>query len=356
MSPQKWFLSLDNPSTRCKSLRKFVLIPMVLPYDYTDLPAIVLVDIFSFLKPRDLFAASSTCKSWRQIFYHPKLWSSTPYRCLRLTLLDRHQDIHSCRYLITNFLSLTRSIEIRFDPTNINIIKDLLQILDTLVCTNRQLKILRLRPISTRCGLAENEQPLVPLCDKWVRRSIVTNRCSLFVRIFHLLKQIIESNQAIEILSFGCWFESLFRVEELIQILAQRQAHSIKQLHLASIKNSETHTFAGQSRSIFEGTFKHLFFGRYSSRQSIVSSIYFSTHSKYRFNISDQWFAAMLCSTTNTFTQVVSWSTAGPKDGFDRLDWLSMWVNSVRMFSPSKNQFGSRLLKSFPSYVLLSIC
>ena len=139
---------------------------MVLPYEYSDLPAIVLVDIFSLLTPRDLFSASSTCKSWRQIFYHPKLWSSAPYRCLRLTLLDRHQDIHSCRYLINNFLSLTRSIEIRFDPTNLSIIKDLLQILDTLVCTNRQLKILRLRPISTRCALAENEQPLVPLCDK----------------------------------------------------------------------------------------------------------------------------------------------------------------------------------------------
>ena len=75
---------------------------------------------------------------------------------------------------------------------------------------------------------------------------------SFFARIFHLLKQIIESNQAIEILSFGCWFESLYRVEELIQVLAQRQALSIKELHLASIKNSETHTFAGQLCLVIE--------------------------------------------------------------------------------------------------------
>ena len=50
-----------------------------------------------------------------------------------------------------------------------------------------------------------------------------------------------------EIVSFGCWFESLFRIEELVDLLAQRQAPSIKQLQLASIKNSETHAIAGRS-------------------------------------------------------------------------------------------------------------
>ena len=66
-----------------------------------------------------------------------------------------------------------------------------------------------------------------------------------FCRIFHLLKQIIQSNPSIEVLSFGCWFESLFRIEELVHVLAQGQPQSIKQLHLASIKNSETHAIAG---------------------------------------------------------------------------------------------------------------
>jgi hypothetical protein len=66
-----------------------------------------------------------------------------------------------------------------------------------------------------------------------------------FNRIFHLLKQIIESNQSLEILSFGCWFESLFRIEELLNVLGKRQSHSIKQLHLASIKNNETHSITG---------------------------------------------------------------------------------------------------------------
>jgi hypothetical protein len=68
----------------------------------------------------------------------------------------------------------------------------------------------------------------------------------IFYRIFHLLKQILESNHTIETISFGCWFESLFRIEELVHVLSQRQAQSIKQLHLASIKNSETHSIAGK--------------------------------------------------------------------------------------------------------------
>ncbi|UJR37213.1 hypothetical protein I4U23_029922 [Adineta vaga] len=201
---------------------------MVFPYDYSELPLIAIVEIFSYLSHNTLLSASSTCSSWRNVLYHPKLWSSIPYRPLRLHLIHRHNDIHCFRYLTTNFLNLTRYIEIRFDPTDLNIIKDILQVLDAIACTNRQIKILIFRPTSTRCALAENEQPFVPLCDK----------------IFHLLKQIIECNQALEILSFGCWFESLFRIEELVHVLAQRQSQSIKQLHLASIKNSETHSIA----------------------------------------------------------------------------------------------------------------
>ena len=139
---------------------------MGFPYDYSELPQIVLVEIFSYLSLNDLLSASSTCSSWRNIFYHPKLWSAIPYRSLRLILLDRHSDIHSFRYLTNNFLTITRSIEIRFDPTDLNIIKDILQILDILACTNRQMKILTFRPTSTRCALAENEQPFIPLCDK----------------------------------------------------------------------------------------------------------------------------------------------------------------------------------------------
>lgn len=139
---------------------------MVFPYDYSDLPQIILVEIFSHLSSDDLFSACSTCSSWRNVLYHPKLWSVTPYRPLRLTLLDRHNDILGFRYLTSNFLSLTRSIEIRFDPTNLVIIKDILQTLDILACTNRQIKVFIFRPTSTRCALAENEQPLIPLCDK----------------------------------------------------------------------------------------------------------------------------------------------------------------------------------------------
>lgn len=139
---------------------------MVLPYDYSELPEIVLVEIFSYLNFNDLCSASSTCKSWRQIFYHPKLWSSIPYRTLHLTLLDRQHDIYSCRYLTTHFLSITRSIDLHFDPTDIQIIKDVFQILDTLACTNRQLKMLRFRPTTTRCTFAPDQQPFVPLCDK----------------------------------------------------------------------------------------------------------------------------------------------------------------------------------------------
>ena len=65
-----------------------------------------------------------------------------------------------------------------------------------------------------------------------------------------------------EILSFGCWSESLVRIEDLMQTLAKRQAHSIKQLHLATINSSERSSIPGQrsdldSRSFRPFTFLH---------------------------------------------------------------------------------------------------
>ena len=139
---------------------------MIGALDYATLPQVVLVDIFSRLTSAELLAASSTCSSWRQIFYHPQLWLTKPYRCLRLTLLDRQHDIYAFRYLTTQFLSMARYIELRFDPTQLSILRDVLQLLDLLVCTNRQVKILIFRPLTTRCAFAEHEQPLIPLCDK----------------------------------------------------------------------------------------------------------------------------------------------------------------------------------------------
>ena len=139
---------------------------MVFTYDYSELPQMVLAEIFSYLNHNDLLSVSSTCSLWRTVLYHPKLWTSIPYRALHLSLIDRHNDLQCFRYLTTNFLSITRYIDIRFDPTDIHIVKDILQILDMLACTNRRLKILIFRPTSTRCALAENEQPLIPLCDK----------------------------------------------------------------------------------------------------------------------------------------------------------------------------------------------
>ena len=126
---------------------------MVFPYDYSELPQIVLAEIFSYLSHNDLLSASSTCSSWRNVLYHPKLWSSVPYRPLRLHLIHRPNDIQCFRYLTTNFLSLTRYVEIRFDPTDFNVVKDILQVLDTIACTNRQIKVLIFRPTSTRLSL-----------------------------------------------------------------------------------------------------------------------------------------------------------------------------------------------------------
>ena len=132
--------------------------------DFARLPQIVLVEVFSYLSSNDLLSASSTCSTWRRIVSHPKLWSSKPYRCLRLTLVDRHHDIHSFRYLTRHFLSLARHIQLRFDPTQLHTIDDILQVLDLLVRTNRQIKILLFRPISTRAAPAE--QPSLPLSDR----------------------------------------------------------------------------------------------------------------------------------------------------------------------------------------------
>ena len=139
---------------------------MIVKPDYGNLPQVVLVEIFSHLTSTDLLSASSSCSAWRQIFYHPQLWLTKPYRCLRLTLVDRHHHLYAFRYLTGHFLSMARYIEVRFDPTQLAVVKDILQLIDLLSCSNRQVKILIFRPLTTRCAFAEHEQPLIPLCDK----------------------------------------------------------------------------------------------------------------------------------------------------------------------------------------------
>ncbi|CAF0954244.1 unnamed protein product [Didymodactylos carnosus] len=188
---------------------------------WNNLPNVVLIEIFTLLSDSDLLNTSSTCINWRRIFYHPKLWSK---QRLQLKLIDRTYNLSAYRYKMQNFLLYSQLVELRFDPTQILILKEILQAFEILAC-NRQLKSLILRPITSSSCLNEKEQPTGPLCDK----------------IFHLLKDVIECSPNLEELSFGCWIEALHSINDLMTILNQSRHQTLKSLHLASIKNSETH-------------------------------------------------------------------------------------------------------------------
>ncbi|CAF0773465.1 unnamed protein product, partial [Didymodactylos carnosus] len=194
-------------------------------HQWNDLPNVVLIEIFTLLSKNDLLNASSTCTNWRQIFYHPKMWSK---KRLRLKLIDRAYDLSAYRYKMQNFLLYSQLVELRFDPTQILILKEIFQVFEILAYS-RQLKSLILRPITSSSCLNEKEQPTRQLCDK----------------IFHLLKDVIECSHKLEELSFGCWSEALYSIDGLITILNQNRHQTLKSLHLASIKNnSETHSIS----------------------------------------------------------------------------------------------------------------
>lgn len=84
------------------------------PVNWNALPSLTLHKVFTYLSPESRVAASSTCKHWRTVLYHPLFWNS-----LALDISSTGNslaDIKSkVKHANKNLVTLVRNIHLTFD-------------------------------------------------------------------------------------------------------------------------------------------------------------------------------------------------------------------------------------------------
>lgn len=107
--------------------------------DWSDLPSVVLVQMYSALPWQDRLRASSSCKNWRESVFQVPLSPS-----LTLNLQNYEVDGPKVKFLTQHFVHKVTNLTIIFNPTCLKIM-DLLETVLTQLALNRTLECLKLR-------------------------------------------------------------------------------------------------------------------------------------------------------------------------------------------------------------------
>lgn len=110
--------------------------------DWSSLPSLISVQIFSYLDLTDKLNASSVCHRWRNSLFHPTLWKD--YR-MRLKTCTRKRNLH----LAEVCAKFAREIVIEFKAKNAFSMRECVSLLN-IIADNTNLKRLVLKPSSFR--------------------------------------------------------------------------------------------------------------------------------------------------------------------------------------------------------------
>lgn len=101
--------------------------------NWNILPSLALHKVFTYLTPNSRIAASSTCKHWRTVLYHPLFWRSltldiSPRNSSYITRIEPKVK-HANEHLVT----LVRNIHLIFDLSNIECVELASSVIETLL-------------------------------------------------------------------------------------------------------------------------------------------------------------------------------------------------------------------------------
>ena len=225
------------------------------------LPSVIIFNIFKYLSPSDRLRASATCKTWRDCVFnrsqwpHPKLTidlcpkSRTTFHQLRRNKWCRKlrdsayesQTLKSFLHKCTRFLD---QLVVTFDPNCNQSVTDLIDVLDILLANQnlnhnnnqldnqednhcvhnwRSLRSLTLNPINVTKNIDNNNDNNAKLYQS-------------FQLLVERLDQLIQRCESLRHISLGCLQPVLNHSNRLLQSLAKRHSHSLKCLHLSSVK------------------------------------------------------------------------------------------------------------------------
>ena len=113
-----------------------------LTYDFSQLPNIVLKNIYSYLNLKETLTASSTCSNWRMALYHPALWQNFSLKIYLCYI----EDIKSAHYKARAFGKYINKLIIHIEPKDFLLLQELANILE-IIKQNRNLTHISLCPV-----------------------------------------------------------------------------------------------------------------------------------------------------------------------------------------------------------------
>jgi hypothetical protein len=200
------------------------------PYDYAQLPSIVLAKIYSYLPLKDRLNASIACKNWRYgLLNNPCLWTNYD---LVVYLCNKQIDLKSAQFKLKHFLKLTKNLCFKFDVNESCLIEKLADCIELIISDAKNLKNLTLMPIykdkdsTTSSGsISSSSNSLDKIKQK----------------LFKSIKEFISNSKWLEHLSLGflhfddCDDEHLI---DLIDELNRKFSQTFKSLHISSISKT----------------------------------------------------------------------------------------------------------------------
>ncbi|GIY56232.1 f-box only protein 33 [Caerostris extrusa] len=205
---------------------------------WNNLPSIIIVEIFSFLKLRDRLNASSVCLAWRKNLFHPKLWRKVVFHlnsCDNTTVNPNN----GARFLAKHCGRFVREVIVEVNssnPTDVQQCKDILKVLTY----NNNLRALSIKPLSSRLEWTDYNDTLS--LDQYVE----------------FLIKIIKRATCLQHLSLGCIEELLDLSGNFLVPLSKYQANCLRSLHLSSIKEVPGNYFITNLDTTLFSTFQKL--------------------------------------------------------------------------------------------------
>jgi len=141
--PTSCLLAATSTDSSCSN--SSTLSTLNVPYDYAQLPNVVLAKIYSYLPLKDRLSASISCKNWRSgLLNNPCLWTSFD---LVIYLCNKQFDFKSAHFKLKHFGKLSKNCVFKFDSDDLILIEKLASSIELIKNESNNLKCLTLGPI-----------------------------------------------------------------------------------------------------------------------------------------------------------------------------------------------------------------
>ncbi|CAF0712121.1 unnamed protein product [Brachionus calyciflorus] len=201
-------------------------------YDYSQLPNIVLANIYSHLNLKDRLSASLVCKTWRLGLFNPSLWQDSN---ITIYLLNRFVDLKSSDFKLQNLLKYSKNLIVKYDPNEMSLYNYLINVIIGNLKEYKNVSSVSLQPILYNLFYEDgyfydDEEELNDNDDYLSENNAI---------LFKNLTEWCLNTKNVEHLSLGLiddMNKSKVNLAKLMAALGDKHANNLKSLHLSTSK------------------------------------------------------------------------------------------------------------------------